>query len=113
MSGYGTGDPYLTLGVVLALAPLVVRWVSRCWVETRAGPELPASLGDDFDGAVDHLDGGLIVDHVGRHGEPGGPRFDLFRRARRQPVLAIEVREHGEIDQPQPLVAAGERFKPS
>ena len=26
-SGHGTGDPYLTLGVVLALAPLVVRWV--------------------------------------------------------------------------------------
>lgn len=26
-TGHGTGDPYLTLGVVLALAPLVVRWV--------------------------------------------------------------------------------------
>ncbi len=26
-AGHGTGDPYLTLGVVLALAPLVVRWV--------------------------------------------------------------------------------------
>jgi hypothetical protein len=27
LTGHGTGDPYLTLGVVLALAPLVVRWV--------------------------------------------------------------------------------------
>jgi hypothetical protein len=27
LTGNGTGDPYLTLGVVLALAPLVVRWV--------------------------------------------------------------------------------------
>jgi hypothetical protein len=27
LSGHGTGDPYLTLGVVLAVAPLVVRWV--------------------------------------------------------------------------------------
>jgi hypothetical protein len=26
-TGHGTGDPYLTLGIVLALAPLVVRWV--------------------------------------------------------------------------------------
>jgi hypothetical protein len=25
--GHGNGDPYLTLGVVLALTPLVVRWV--------------------------------------------------------------------------------------
>lgn len=27
LTGHGTGDPYLTLGVVMALAPLVVRWV--------------------------------------------------------------------------------------
>jgi hypothetical protein len=27
VTGHGTGDPYLTLGFVLALAPLVVRWV--------------------------------------------------------------------------------------
>lgn len=27
LTGHGTGDPYLTLGVVLTLAPLVVRWV--------------------------------------------------------------------------------------
>ena len=27
LAGHGTGDPYLTLGVVLLLAPFVVRWV--------------------------------------------------------------------------------------
>ena len=26
-TGHGNGDPYFTLGIVLALAPLVVRWV--------------------------------------------------------------------------------------
>ena len=26
-AGHGNGDPYLTLGVVLAVAPLTVRWV--------------------------------------------------------------------------------------
>jgi hypothetical protein len=26
-TGHGTGDPYLTLGVVLAVAPIVVNWV--------------------------------------------------------------------------------------
>jgi hypothetical protein len=26
-AGHGNGDPYLTLGVVLAVAPLAVRWV--------------------------------------------------------------------------------------
>ncbi len=29
--------------------------------------QFPVPLGDDFDGAVDHLDGGLIVDRVRRH----------------------------------------------
>jgi hypothetical protein len=34
----------------------------------RAGGEqLPMALGDDIDGAVDHLDGGLIVDRVRGH----------------------------------------------
>ena len=28
-TGHGTGDPYLTLGVVLAAAPLVVNWLRR------------------------------------------------------------------------------------
>lgn len=28
-TGHGTGDPYLTLGIALALAPLAVIWVRR------------------------------------------------------------------------------------
>jgi hypothetical protein len=28
-TGHGTGDPYLTLGIALALAPVVVLWVRR------------------------------------------------------------------------------------
>ena len=28
-TGHGTGDPYLTLGIALALVPVVVIWVRR------------------------------------------------------------------------------------
>ena len=28
-TGHGTGDPYLSVGIALALAPLVVIWVLR------------------------------------------------------------------------------------
>jgi len=28
-TGHGTGDPYLTLGVALALAPIAVTWLRR------------------------------------------------------------------------------------
>ena len=28
-TGHGTGDPYLTLGVALALAPIAVIWLRR------------------------------------------------------------------------------------
>lgn len=28
-TGHGTGDPYLTVGVALALAPVVVNWIRR------------------------------------------------------------------------------------
>jgi hypothetical protein len=28
-TGHGTGDPYLTLGVVLAVGPVVVNWLRR------------------------------------------------------------------------------------
>ena len=29
LTGHGTGDPYLTLGVALALVPIAVRWVRQ------------------------------------------------------------------------------------
>jgi hypothetical protein len=28
-TGHGTGDPYLTLGIVLVLAPVVVNWLRQ------------------------------------------------------------------------------------
>ena len=28
-TGHGTGDPYLTVGVALALAPVVVNWLRQ------------------------------------------------------------------------------------
>ena len=28
-TGHGTGDPYLSLGIALALVPLVVIWIRR------------------------------------------------------------------------------------
>src|SRR5215212_7682905 len=41
----------------------------------RGGEPLPVPLGDDFDGAIHDLDGGLIVDHLGRTGDIGRPAF--------------------------------------
>src|SRR5438874_12745443 len=55
------------------------------------GEQLPVPLGDDVDGAVDHLDGGLIVNRVRRYWYPGGPSFDVGQRGVRH-VLALEVR---------------------
>ena len=41
--------------------------LSRLACFRAGGKQLPVPLGDDFDGAVDHLDGGLIVNRVRRH----------------------------------------------
>src|SRR5689334_15044917 len=35
----------------------------------------PAPLGDDLDCAVDHFDGGLVVNRITRHRHAGGPSF--------------------------------------
>ena len=43
------------------------------------GKQLPVPLGDDFDGAVDHFDGGLIVDRVRRHWYPAAHLSMLAR----------------------------------
>jgi hypothetical protein len=39
--------------------------------------QLPVPLGDDFDGAVAHFDGGLIVNRIRRIWDPGRPSFCL------------------------------------
>src|SRR5207248_11141823 len=39
------------------------------------GKQLPAPLGDDFDGTVDDFDGGLVVDRIRRPRQAGGSPF--------------------------------------
>jgi hypothetical protein len=59
------------------------RWPSpaaRCLLARFAclqagGEQLPVPLGDDFDGAVGHLDRGLIVNRIRRIWDPGRPSF--------------------------------------
>jgi hypothetical protein len=65
-------------------------------------------LGDDFDGAVGHFDGGLIVNRVARHRHVGGPFFCVGHGILRQ-VLVIQVRKHREINQSQRFIATGGR----
>src|ERR1700728_4118799 len=58
------------------------------------------ALGDDFDAAVGHFDGGLIVHGVSRALYPGGPAFRLGQAL----VRETEVREEAEIDDSQQAV---------
>src|SRR5437763_7048675 len=46
--------------------------VARFGCYRTAGKQLPVPLGDDFDGAVDDFDGGLIVDRIAG-ARPGVP----------------------------------------
>src|SRR5919106_2761529 len=92
------------------------RWRSRARVSPAPtsflpgwGKQLPVPLGDDFDGVVDHLYCGLIVDRVCGHWYPGGPFFDVGQGSIRH-VLALEVRKQREINQSQRSIAAGERL---
>ena len=75
----------------------------------RAGGEqLPVPLGDDADGAVDHLYGGVVVDCVCRIRQAGSPSFCLGHRVLRQSRV-IQVREDREVDDAQRFVAAAGR----
>jgi GNAT superfamily N-acetyltransferase len=47
------------------------------------GKQFPVPLGDDFDGVVDHFDGGLVVDRVRRTRQAGGPLFCTGNRVLR------------------------------
>jgi hypothetical protein len=46
------------------------------------GKQLPVLLGDDFDGAVDHFYGGLIVNRVRRRADNLWRAFDKMRLER-------------------------------
>jgi hypothetical protein len=50
-------------------ASLTVSTVQTVQTVELRGEQPPVPLGDDFDGTVDHPDGGLIVDRVRRHGQ--------------------------------------------
>src|SRR5262249_2022167 len=69
------------------------------------GKQLPVPLGDDLDGAVDHFDGGLIVDRVSRYCYPGGPLFGVGQGAFRQ-IVGIQVRQQRKVHESQQSVAA-------
>ena len=64
-------------------------------------------LGDDVDGAVDHLDGGLVVYRVRRTRQAARP---ALRWPSCSTVLVIHVREDREVDDPKRFVAAGWRL---
>ena len=55
------------------------------------------ALGDDFDGAVGHFDGGVVVDRIGRIRDRGRPSLCLVHRVFRQ-VRVVDVREDREVD---------------
>ena len=62
----------------------------------------PVPLGDDLDGAVDHLDGRLVVDRVRRARDAGRPLLRLGHGVARQ--TACQVREDREVDDAQRAV---------
>src|SRR5205809_8018436 len=47
--------------------------ISAAKARGARGEQLPVPLGNDFDGAVGHLDGGLVVDRIRPARHPGGP----------------------------------------
>src|ERR1700683_1169970 len=64
------------------------------------GKQLPVSLGDDFDGAVGYLDGGLVVDRVRRRRYPRGP---LFCDGHVLVISVVHVRNNRKINQSDSL----------
>src|SRR5438067_208175 len=68
------------------------------------GKQLPAPLGDDFDGTVDDFDGGLVVDRIRRPRQAGGPPFGSGHGVCRQ-VRVFDVREDRKIDHAQRSVS--------
>src|SRR5881227_1330008 len=78
--------------------------VARFGCYRTAGKQLPVPLGDDFDGAVDYFDGGLVVDRIRRPRQAGGPPFGSGHGVCRQ-VRVFDVREDRKIDHAQRSVS--------
>ena len=68
--------------------------------------KFPMPFGDDLDGAVDHLDGGLVVDRVRRTRDAGRPSFRLGHGVARHAVWS-QVRKDREVDDAQRAVVTG------
>src|SRR5690349_56338 len=66
----------------------------------------PMPFGNDFDGVVDHFDGGLVVDRVRRPPETGRPFF-CGRHGVLWQELVVNVREDREVDNAQCAVVTG------
>jgi hypothetical protein len=66
------------------------------------------ALGDDFDDAIDHFDGSLIVDRIRRYWYPGGPFFCVGHGVVRH-IRVIQVRKQRKVNQSQHSVAAALR----
>jgi hypothetical protein len=69
------------------------------------------AFGDDFDGSVNHFDGGLIVDCVRRTSETGRPSIRVGHSIFRHHLI-VQMREDREVDDSQRAVAAGGRLPP-
>src|SRR5258708_36757872 len=77
--------------------------IMRMLLSPRSGGEkLPVPLGDDFDAAVGHFDGGLIVHGVRRHRHAGGPFFRVGHGVVRH-RRGIQGRKHRKLDEAQGL----------
>src|SRR6266511_5859157 len=77
-------------------------------MQERTSPTLPLgrkpfpmAFGHDVDGAVDHSDGSVVVNRVGRHWYLGGHSFHVGRGTFRV-VLVIQVRKQRKVNQSQP-----------
>ncbi|HEY1624810.1 MAG TPA: DUF2461 family protein [Streptosporangiaceae bacterium] len=90
------------------LRPLL-GWLAEHTAASLGGKQLPVPLGDDFDGAVGHFDGGLVVNRVRGHRHAGGPFFRIGQ-AIVWHLLVIQVRKYRKVHQTQRSVAASGRL---
>ena len=61
------------------------------------------AFGDNFDDAIDHFYGGLVVNRIGRHWNLGSHSFHVGRGTFRM-ILVIQVRKQRKVNQSQPLI---------
>src|SRR5256714_5828254 len=71
---------------------------NQSWPAPLALEQFPVPLGDDLGGAVDHSDGALIVDRVGRHRNSCRPLLCIGKRSVGV-VRVLQVRDHREVNE--------------